>query len=262
MTRPFSDRLRRTSLLALALALALASGTARASCWTAQEKSIWATDEMEGVITLSFRDAVSCKPVGKAKVVIGKQEFDTDAAGLVRLPAPTGLDDIAIPMLAGAPGYQRGKALLVFALNAPVQTRFLMSPSLNADKARFVLSWGEAPADLDLHLVGPGFHVSYQNMKNVPNEARLDRDSMRGYGPETITANRLRTDARYEVWVQNYSNDKPIARGAQVQFFLSDGTTEAIQLPATAQRWVKVAEIDRGNVSYLAQPDANGPVRR
>ena len=240
----------------------LAAGGAGASCWTPQEKSIWATDEMEGTLTLSFRDAVNCKPVGQAKVVIGKEEFKTDAAGLVKLPAPTGLDDLSIPMMASAPGYQRGKALLVFALNAPVQSRFLMSPSLNADKARLVLSWGDAPVDLDLHLVGPGFHVSYQNMRSVPNEARLDRDSMRGYGPETITANRLRTDARYEVWVHNYSNDKPIPRGAQVQVFLSDGTTEAVLLPATAQRWVKVAEIDRGNLSVVAQPDANGPARR
>jgi hypothetical protein len=252
---------RRTAPTLLAMA-ALAAGPAAASCWTPQERSIWATDEMEGSLTLSFRDALNCKPVGDAKVVIGNEEFTTDAAGLVKLPAPTGLDDVSIPMMASAQGYQRGKVLLVFALNSPVQTRFLMSPSLNADKARFVLSWGDTPVDLDLHLVGPGFHVSYQNMKNVPNEARLDRDSMRGYGPETITANRLRADARYELWVQNYSNDKPFARGAQVQVFLSDGTTEAVPLPATAQRWVKVAVIDRGNLSIVAQPDANGPSRR
>lgn len=242
--------------------LALAALPAAAGCWTAQEKSIWASDELDGVLTLSFRNALDCKPVAGARIVIGDQETTTDAAGLVRFPAPTGLDDAAVPIEASAPGFQKGKGWLVFAFNAPLQNRFLMSPRLAADRARFVLSWSEAPRDLDLHLIGPGFHVSYQDMKNVPNEARLDRDSMDGFGPETITANRLRPDARYEVWVHNYSNEKPISRGAQVQLYLSDGTAQAVVLPATNARWVKVAEIEQGGLRLAVQPSPNGPARR
>jgi hypothetical protein len=258
----FPNASRRIVAGVMLAAATLATGQANASCWTPQEKSIWATDEMEGTLTLSFRNALNCKPVANAKIVIGDQETLTDAAGLVRFPAPTGLDDVAVPIAASAAGYQRAKGFLVFAFNAPLQNRFLMSPSLTADRARFVLSWADAPRDLDLHLIGPGFHVSYQDMRNVPNEARLDRDAMNGHGPETITANRIRPDARYEVWVHNYSNDKPISKGAQVQIYLADGTTEAVVLPATTSRWVKVADIDQGRLTVAAQAAATGPSRR
>lgn len=248
-----------TRILAAAALASAFTLPAAASCWTPQEKSIWATDEMEGTLTLSFRNAVNCKPVAGAKIVIGNQETLTDAQGLVRFPAPTGMDDVAVPIEASAAGYQKGKGYLVFAFNAPLQNRFLMSPALAADRARLVLSWSDAPRDLDLHLVGPGFHVSYQDMKSVPNEARLDRDAMNGFGPETITANRIRPDARYEIWVHNYSNDKPISRGAQLQIYLSDGTAQAVVLPSTPMRWVKVGEIDQGSLKLSVSPSAKGP---
>ena len=254
--------LRKPVIATLATLAAAFALPATAGCWTPQEKSIWATDEMEGTLTLSFRNAVNCKPVAGAKIVIGSQETLTDAQGLVRFPAPTGMDDVAVPIEASATGYQKGKGYLVFAFNAPLQNRFLMSPALTADRARFVLSWSDAPRDLDLHLVGPNFHISYQDTRNVPNEARLDRDAMDGHGPETISANRIRSDARYEVWVHNYSNEKPMSRGAQLQIYLSDGTAQAVVLPATAMRWVKVGEIDQGSLKLVVQPSASGPGRR
>lgn len=246
-----------------ASALILAALPAAASCWKPQEKALWATDEMEGVITLSFRNALNCQPVANATIVIGNQEVQTDRAGLVRFPAPQGLDDVSVPLEASAEGYQKGKGYLVFAFNAPLQNRFLMSPKMTADKGRFILSWGDSPRDLDLHLIGPNFHVSYQHMRNVPTEARLDRDSMDGHGPETITANRIRPDARYELWVHNYSGSgSSISRSAQVQLYLSDGTALAVVLPQTDARWVKVAEIEQGNLKLAVQPSASGPARR
>jgi len=32
----------------------------------------------------------------------------------------------------------------------------ILSPNITSDQARFVLSWGEEPWDLDLHIKGPG----------------------------------------------------------------------------------------------------------
>ena len=58
-----------------------------------------------------------------------------------------------------------------------------------------VLTWGENPRDLDLHITGPRsngerFHVAYYNMHETENGeeiAFLDRDDITSYGPETIT---------------------------------------------------------------------------
>ena len=247
--------------LALAVAFSVPALPALAGCWAPQEKALWANDELDGVLTLSFRNALTCAPVANATVIIGDQETQTNGMGLVRFPAPTDLEDVAVPMAVSADGYQKGKGYLVFAFNLPLQNRFLLSPKLTADKGRFVLSWADQPRDLDLHLVGPNYHISYQDMRNAPNEARLDRDTMDGYGPETITANRIRPDAHYEVWVHNYTGGGAFGRSAQVQMYLSDGNSFAVVLPQTESRWVKVADIDQGNVRVVNQPSAKGPGR-
>jgi hypothetical protein len=257
MNRQFSGLVRALLLGAISLA----AFAVEAGCWQAKEKAIWANDEMEGVLTLSFRNAINCEPVARARVRLGDQEVETDRLGLIRFPAPTGMDDVAVPMEISAEGYQKTKGYLAFAFNAPLQSRYLVSPKLTVDRARFILSWADQPRDLDLHLVGPGFHVSYHNMRDVPNEARLDRDAMDGHGPETITANRIRPDARYELWVHRYSASGSLGRSAQIQIVLSDGTAQAVLLPATEARWVKIAELDQGELKIIAMPSASGPGR-
>lgn len=252
---------RATTNALLMLLLAGVTGAAHAGCWTSAEKAMYANDELDNVVTLSFRNALNCQPVAGATVLIGDQEVKTDAHGLIRFPAPEGVDDATIPIKVSAPGYQTGRGYLPIAFNLPLQNKFLLSPKLTTDKARFVLTWGEKPKDLDLHLMGPGFHVSYQDMRNVPNEARLDRDAMNGFGPETISANRVRSDASYAVWVHNYTGSTPIDRSAQVQFYLSDGTAEAVVLPATSARWIKVADIVGGQLKINVQPSSAGPGR-
>ena len=54
--------------------------------------------------------------------------------------------------------------------NQPSQN-LILSPNITSDQVRFVLSWGETPHDLDLHLRGPGEngddygHVYWWNSK-------------------------------------------------------------------------------------------------
>ena len=261
MHRVQSPRKLYWKSMAFALAGSVLAAPAVAGCWAPQEKALWATDELEGVLTVSFRNALTCAPVANAKVLIGDQETQTNGMGLVRFPAPTELDDVAVPIEVSAEGYQKGRGYLVFAFNAPLQNRFLLSPRLTADKARFVLSWADQPRDLDLHFIGPNFHISYRDMKNAPNEARLDRDATDGYGPETITAKNIRPDAHYELWVHNYTGGGAFGRSAQAQLYLSDGNSLAVVLPQTEARWVKVAEIDQGNVRIVNQPSPKGPAR-
>lgn len=76
-----------------------------------------------------------------------------------------------------------------------------------------VLTWGETPRDLDLHLTGPKssgerFHVAYYNMHvsdNSEEVAFLDRDDVTSYGPETITLH-SQIDGVYRFSIHDYTN--------------------------------------------------------
>src|SRR5690606_31228252 len=67
---------------------------------------------------------------------------------------------------------------------------FGITPPAPEGALRFVLVWGQAPADLDAHLTGPNgtggrFHVYWVERSHGPT--RLDVDDTQSYGPETIT---------------------------------------------------------------------------
>jgi hypothetical protein len=75
-----------------------------------------------------------------------------------------------------------------------------------------VLSWGEQPLDLDLHLSGPDgaggrFHA-YYNARNPVPFACLDLDDRNSFGPETMSVNAVNgtfVAGDYHVWVHNFS---------------------------------------------------------
>lgn len=89
-----------------------------------------------------------------------------------------------------------------------------ITPILDENEVRFVLSWGEYPTDLDSHLTGPmedsdeRLHVFYHNSDYYYNSelyVNLDRDDTDSYGPETITIYN-QTDGTYRYSVHDYSN--------------------------------------------------------
>ncbi|MEI6749711.1 MAG: hypothetical protein WCM93_11180 [Bacteroidota bacterium] len=93
--------------------------------------------------------------------------------------------------------------------------RFSVSPVIDFGALRVVLDWGKSPADLDIHLVREGgYHISYQNM-HLANDgtAKLDRDDLKGFGPETITVKAIDNNATYSCYVKNFSDkDSPNSR--------------------------------------------------
>ncbi len=72
---------------------------------------------------------------------------------------------------------------------------FTITPVLNSDEIRIVLTWGASPSDLDSHLIGKtpsggSFNVFYNDKVytyNGTEMANLDVDDTTSYGPETIT---------------------------------------------------------------------------
>jgi len=88
---------------------------------------------------------------------------------------------------------------------------FPLSTKLNDDDYRIVLWWGEAPRDLDSHLVANAYtgrkcHVYYYNMNPSPGYANLDIDDTSSYGPETITITNFAGLSNIRYAVHDYSN--------------------------------------------------------
>ena len=122
----------------------------------------------------------------------------------------------------------------VLSLRDGIENNIAMSltPVLQEDEYRIVLSWGGTPSDLDSHLLyyKDGFkifHVSYNNKKayiDGENVATLDLDDTDGFGPETITITvdaDLIEDGELKYCVHNYSGgyDNLSASNATVRIY-------------------------------------------
>ncbi|TNF35117.1 MAG: hypothetical protein EP315_06375 [Gammaproteobacteria bacterium] len=226
------------------------------ACWTVQERAeIDGFAEMEDILILSFKDAVSCKPIANASVLIGELEYRTDELGYVQLPMTSFAEmmDARAPLKVSKQGYITLNTELIVAAGTVLNRKQVLSPALGAGKMRFVLQWDDQPEDLDLHLKGPGFHISYRNMRDAPNKARLDRDEMHGYGPETITVDRIENNSVYSLWVDNYSNDDFIQGREEVFIYSGDQLVRKLTLPRSTKRGVHVLDIQNGDVQFVNQ---------
>ena len=84
------------------------------------------------------------------------------------------------------------------------------------DAIRFVLTWGEEPADLDSHVFiknaagGVVGHVYYSNKEYEDDNTsvNLDVDDRESYGPETITLEKTSDDYTYSYYVYDYTNEE------------------------------------------------------
>ena len=159
--------------------------TAISECWDVTEISELAFHELDGAIVFSFKDAVSCLPVAGAMIQVNNQSLTTDASGYVKLPNSyfESIMDGTLHMKATKNGYCTFTKNIQVMVGSVIDKRFFMSKLLPIGKARFVLQWGAKPKDLDLHLVGKDFHISYRNMKVAAQKAILDKDDVSSYGP-------------------------------------------------------------------------------
>lgn len=238
--------------------LLLLSLPALADCWTSEEISnIDGFAEFEDKIIISLKDAVDCKPLTGATMTMNGHTFTADPMGYVILPAEgmAEVEDAQIPVQFTANGYIPMQTQLRIMLGSLWNTRFLMSKPLAAQSVRFVLQWDRRPRDLDLHLVSHDLHISYQNMKNVPNRARLDRDDTNGYGPETITLDRIEQGHSYRLYVHNYSQERTLekARGI-LTVYVDNKLHKVVDLPDTEQNAIHLMSIENGLPTYVMQP--------
>lgn len=130
-------------------------------------------------------------------------------------------------------GYVENSVNISLDSNACSLGNIVMSPANlelpnEGDNLRVVLSWGEKPKDLDLHMFGPSaldperrYHIYWwdpfyygeyydeENDEILENETilgNLDIDDVESYGPETITLQNILVNGMYSFYVHDFSN--------------------------------------------------------
>ena len=241
------------SLVALSFLLAAAAISAE-SMWTVQEiAEIDGYSELDDIVALKFKDAVSGQVIQGLKVQLGGAELE-GADGIVEFPLSV-IEDITdqdVPFVATAPGYLPLKDSLRIRVGTVISKRFLMTKGMEINQARFVLEWDRSPSDLDAHLVGPGFHVSYREMKDASGKARLDRDARSGFGPETITLLDIQRGAEYAYSVDNFSGEAPM-KNVKVSVYLNNALDRVVFIPRATARTISILKITGDGIQYLAQ---------
>ena len=134
--------------------------------------------------------------------------------------------------------------------------RFSVSQMLTPGRLRVVLDWDRAPLDLDAHLIKVGaYHISYRKMRVYQDQAKLDRDDRDGYGPETITIERVDPTARYRFYVHDYTRSSKMGdmSKAHVRVYSERGLEKTYVIPRQLKgdQW-SVFELHQGEFSAPA----------
>ncbi|MGD9976494.1 MAG: YfaP family protein [Bacteroidales bacterium] len=167
-------------------------------------------EQEQNIYTLRFFNALTGDPVQGGQVMIENiGTFETDSAGRVLFPRqPDGLYKTIFKMN----GYITAVYNVDIVAGTIFKNRLVVSPIMDISQFRVVLDWDQQPLDLDAHFVKANtYHISYRNTRVLADgTGMLDRDDMDGYGPETITVERIDTEGEYGFFAHNYSaHEKP-----------------------------------------------------
>jgi len=197
----------------------------------------------ECALTGYVLDAISGDGVSGAEVyIVGDGSAETDESGWFFIAdAPCGDQTVEIT----ADGYIDLETEI--SIGDTTEQDFAIVPVSEFDDWRFILSWGQDPADLDSHLWVPlnvesYWHVYYANDGYLDQEpyAQLDVDDVTSYGPETITIRKHNIEERsqdfydgeYIYAVKHYSGASSIPEsGATVRIYRGNVLVRTITAP-------------------------------
>jgi uncharacterized protein YfaP (DUF2135 family) len=215
-----------------------------------------AQDKMRGLIPMRFYNALDRKPIEGASVVIPiAGTFKTNAEGKIAFPK---IADGNYTLVFSKEGFITTDIDFRVALgNIIMSNWYSISPGIEGKDYRIILEWADKPADLDLHFEKTGgYHISFFNMHNAEDgNALLDRDDTSGYGPETITINKLDMNANYICWVHDYTNsnrsnsDQMAKEGAVIRVYSQNRLLNSFRIPANGvgTKWT-VFRIEKGKL--------------
>ena len=213
------------------------------------------TEMNDGKLTLRFFDAETGQTVKDANIVLnGIGEFASDAFGKVRFEK---IKDGKYAFRFSKNGYISADYQFEVIAETIFFNRFSVCPRTELGAIRIVLDWDRSPSDLDLHLVKSGsYHISFHDMvKSADGTAQLDRDDMDGFGPETVTINKVDNTAGYTCYIHDYSDKsnpktKNLSQSKSVlRIYNNNELKDTFYIPRdkTGNVWT-VFEIKRGQV--------------
>ncbi|MDR2808514.1 MAG: hypothetical protein LBB43_05840 [Spirochaetaceae bacterium] len=200
--------------------------------------------KLDGRIPMRFSNALDGKAIAGAAVEIpGIGSFVTDSRGIISFPKR---EDGSFTLVFTKAGFIPTAIAFKIQVSTVINNWYAISPELAGD-FRFVLDWGEKPADLDIHWEKQGgYHISYRNMRTpADGSAKLDRDDMSGYGPETVTVDRAEASGVYHLYVIDYTNGSNSrstvlsGSGATIRVYSRNRLLETFTVPSSGNgyRW-------------------------
>ena len=172
---------------------------------------------------------------------IVKEQIFTDANGKYSISMPVGYYTIEFKKT----GYINSYVNIIVCDKLKDIQRAVICPELDENEVRVVLTWGNAPQDLDSHLSliaddKEYIHIYYANSLFYDSENEkiylLDVDDTTQYGPETITFYTDNSNIdEYKYYVYNYSGgyagDELSYSGARVTVYYGSQTSETFHVP-------------------------------
>jgi len=140
----------------------------------------------------------------------------TSSTGAFSLEVPGGSYKVAISKTNFVPLSTR----IYVTAGKMVKLPLALSPKFSSKQARFILTWGASPKDLDMYLTTPsGCVLSWQKKKCYAQgavEASLDFDHSNNFGPITVTVRRPQ-NGKYKLQIRQFSKKSSmIDSGASV----------------------------------------------
>lgn len=135
----------------------------------------------------------------------GIGSFTSNADGVASFPTPA---DGYYSFTASKSGFMVLEDRFRVLMGAVLFYKYSLPPAIELNYVKIVLDWGNAPKDLDIHVVKENqYHISYRDMqKSADGTVWLDRDDTNGFGPETITITKFDNNAVYRVYIHDYTN--------------------------------------------------------
>ena len=112
-------------------------------CWDGQKISSFAFDEMDGCITFSFKDAVSCEPIKEAKISVNNKFFKSDSRGYIKFKTQY-IDSImggTIELITKKDNYCTFRRDIKLMAGTIFKSSLYLEMGTKAKKSRFASCW-------------------------------------------------------------------------------------------------------------------------
>lgn len=170
---------------------------------------------------LIIKDSDSGNPIADANIKIDNRwDISTDANGKATVPNEVADGEHVIIVTRGSEYVPTTSSFILLNGEIISAPQISIPKSVDYNRIKIVLDWGENPLDLDSHVFSNDYHIYFSN-KNDGN-INLDRDDTDSYGPETITIQDPDSSDTYKYYIFNYSDgsnpssDRLSNSGAQV----------------------------------------------